>query len=628
MRRWTDDDTQQFRAGTHARLDDVLGAFPTGDLRGQATLFRVWAPGVEHVDVVGSFNDWTTGADPMARIDGTDVFEARVRNAGAGDTYKFRIHRADGTGWVDKADPFARWAETPPNTASRIALRNHRWRDGDWMATRRASDPWREPMSIYEVHLPSWRAIDPDDDRSAYRQLAKPLADHVRAMGFTHVELLPIMEHPFGGSWGYQCLGYFAPMAALGTPDDFAWFVDHLHRQGIGVILDWVPAHFPTDAHGLYRFTGEAIYEHPDPRRGYHPDWTTAIFDYGRPEVQSFLLSSARTWVSRFHADGLRVDAVASMLYLDYSRAPDAWIPNAYGGRENLDAIALLRRIASMLGAEFPDAVLIAEESTAFPKVSRPVSDGGLGFGFKWDMGWMNDTLRYFAREPVHRAHHHGELTFRAMYQHAENYVLPLSHDEVVHGKGSLLGKMPGDRWQRFANLRLLYATMFAQPGKQLLFMGSELAPENEWDHETPLPWDALLDPSHKGVHDLLVQLHAVYRAHPALWAADHDPAGFAWIDCHDAAQSLLAWRRIDPASGDEVAIAANLTPVPRPGWRLGLPEPGRWRVILDTDDPAFGGTGWRRGAVLDTEPVAAQGQPWSLPLDLPPLAAVWLAPV
>ena len=626
MRRWTPEDTWHFRAGTHDRLYEVLGAFAVGDARGPGTLFRMWAPGVTAVCVVGDFNGWRTGDTPLVRVEGTDIFEVRVPGVTHGDAYKYRLQHAGTGAWAEKADPFARWSEAPPATASRVCHAPHRWTDKRWLANRQQSEPWAEAVSIYEVHLGSW-ARDEAGQVLTYPVLAERLAAHVTRLGFTHVELMPVMEHPYDPSWGYQVTGFLAPTARFGTPADFKAFVDILHGHGIGVILDWVPAHFPTDAHGLYRYNGEAVFEHPDPRRGFHPDWTTAIFDYERPEVRSFLLSSAAMWLDRFHVDGLRVDAVASMLYLDYSRQGDDWIPNAHGGRENLGAIELLRTLNVRLGDRWPKAMIIAEESTAWPGVSRPVSADGLGFGFKWDMGWMNDTLRYLQRDTVHRQHHHNELTFRPMYQYAENFVLPLSHDEVVHGKGSLLDKMPGDAWQRFANLRLLLASQYTLPGKKLLFMGTELALPHEWRSDESLPWHLQDLPGHAGILRVVAALNALYRHTPALHTGDVDEAGFAWIDWSDAARSVLSWLRIDPRGGPPVAVVANYTETPHRAYPLGVPSPGAWEVVFNSDAATYGGSDFTTTTRLSTFDVPAHDHPQSLSIDVPPLAVIVLAP-
>src|SRR5436305_10694411 len=529
-------------AGTHYRLHDHLGA-PPGTLDGEAgTRFAVWAPNAGRVAVIGDWNDWDKGADPLALRVASGVWEGFVPGVAPGARYKYHIVSRFGGYRVDKADPFAFYAETPPLQASVVWELDYTWGDAEWMAGRGPRQALAAPISTYEVHLGSWRRVPEEGNRSlTYREAAPLLAEHVKAMGFTHVELLPIMEHPFYGSWGYQTTGYFASTSRFGTPQDFMYLVDHLHQQGIGVILDWVPSHFPGDEHGLVFFDGTHLYEHADPRQGFHPDWKSAIFNYGRPEVRSFLISSALFWIEQYHADGLRVDGVASMLHLDFSRKAGEWIPNAYGGRENLDAIHFLRTLNDEVCAAFPDAQTIAEESTAWPMVSRPTYVGGLGFGYKWDMGWMHDTLKYLAHDPIHRKYHHNQLTFRSMYAFSETFVLPLSHDEVVHGKGSLLNKMPGDLWQKLASLRLLFGYMYAQPGKKLLFMGAELASWKEWNHDASLDWHLLDDPAHAGICRWLADLNRAYREEPALHQLDAAPEAFEWIAANDAEASVLS---------------------------------------------------------------------------------------
>ncbi|HYU58739.1 MAG TPA: 1,4-alpha-glucan branching protein GlgB, partial [Actinomycetota bacterium] len=525
---------------------------------------------------------------------------------------------------VDKADPFALRAEVPPRTGSIVWHLDHEWGDGEWMRTRARRQSLDSPMAIYEVHLGSWMRAPEDGDRwLTYRELAPRLSAYCAEQGFTHVEFLPITEHPFYGSWGYQTTGYFAPTARYGKPQDLMDLIDELHRAGIGVILDWVPSHFPTDEHGLVFFDGSHLYEHEDPKLGYHPDWNSAIFNYGRNEVRSFLMSSAMHWLDAYHADGLRVDAVASMLYLDYSRGPGEWIPNEYGGNENLEAIGFLRRFNEDVYRAHPDVQTIAEESTAWPMVSRPTHVGGLGFGLKWDMGWMNDTLGYAAREPVHRRYHHGNLTFRAMYAGSENFVLPLSHDEVVHGKGSLLGKMPGDDWQRFANLRLLLAHLYATPGKKLLFMGGEIGQWREWDHERSLDWHLLAQAPHAGVQRLVGHLNRTYRSEPAMHTRDCDGGGFEWIDANDAEHSVISFLRWG-TDGSVVLVVANFRPMPRPSYVVGVPRGGSWREIVNTDAEEYGGSGQGNLGGVEAVPLSAHGRPRALTITLPPLAAVW----
>jgi 1,4-alpha-glucan branching enzyme len=561
----------------------------------------------------------------MRSLGGSGVFELFVPGVEAGALYKFEIRTREGALRV-KSDPLARAMEAPPGTASHVERTAHRWGDDAWMQARARRDPAREPLAVYEVHLGSWARVPEEGDRPlGYREIAPRLARHVRELGFTHVELLPVAEHPFTGSWGYQVTGYYAPTARYGTPDDFRFFVDHLHQQGIGVILDWVPAHFPRDDFALRRFDGTPLYEHADPRRGEHPDWGTLIFDYGRREVSNFLIANALYWLEVFHVDGLRVDAVASMLYLDYSRQPGEWAPNPHGGRENLDAVAFLRALHDAIAACQPGCFTAAEESTAWPGVTRPTAEGGLGFTFKWNMGWMHDTLRYFSREPAHRRWHQDELTFAMLYERSERYLMPLSHDEVVHGKGSLLARMPGDQWQRFANLRALLAYQWTRPGKKLVFMGTELAPEAEWSHERSLDWHLAGDPLRAGLARYLAELGALYRDEPCLWRSDPDADGFAWIDCEDRAHSVLSYLRRDGERA--LAVVLNLTPVPRADYRVGVPDARTWCLRLDGDDPRFGGSGFGAHARVASEDLPWHGQPRSLSLRLPPLAALVLVP-
>jgi 1,4-alpha-glucan branching enzyme len=612
------DDAWHLAAGTHRRLWEVLGAHP-GD---GATTFRVWAPNASAVSVLTDGNGWTPGADPL-EPDPSGVWRGEVAGIGHGATYKYAVVGADGR-TVAKADPVAFAAELPPATASRIWASTHTWDDDDWMAMRGDVQRWDRPMSIYEVHLGSWRY-----EPGGYPALAAQLAEYCLDMGFTHVELMPICEHPFYGSWGYQTTGYFAPTSRFGDPDAAMTLVDTLHQAGIGVIVDWVPSHFPTDEHGLGYFDGTHLYEHADPRQGFHPDWTSNVFNYGRGEVRSFLLSSANYWIDVFHADGLRVDAVASMLYLDYSREAGEWIPNRHGGNENLEAIGFLRELNRSLYGEHGDIVMVAEESTAWPGVTTGVDAGGLGFGLKWDMGWMHDSLDYLSMEPVHRAHHHDRLTFRAVYASSEHYVLPLSHDEVVHGKGSLLAKMPGDRWQQFANLRLLLGYQWTMPGKKLLFMGGEFGVPGEWNHEEELAWPVLVDDGHAGVQGWVRRCNELYRELPALHLVDRDASGFRWLVGDDAAQSVFAYLREAPdAEGvDPVLVVLNATPVVRSGYRVGVPMAGEWCLVANSDDAGYGGSGRTPGSVVTADAVEAHGCDVSLALELPPLAAVVLTP-
>jgi 1,4-alpha-glucan branching enzyme len=611
--------------GTHERLWDVLGAHPRTVDGAAGVAFAVWAPNARSVRVVGDFDRWDGRLFPMRSLGASGVWELFVPGIGSGELYKYEVLGADGRLRV-KADPMAFSQQVRPETASRVwdIGSDDAWTDADWMARRAATDPYRQPMAIYEVHLGSWMRNE-EGSWLGYRQAGERLVEHCRRFGFSHVELLPVAEHPFDGSWGYQVTGYYAPTARFGTPDDFRAMVDALHRAGVGVILDWVPAHFPNDEFALRQFDGTPLYEHADPKRGQHPDWGTLIFDYGRPEVRNFLVANALFWCDRYHVDGLRVDAVASMLYLDYSRKAGEWQPNQYGGNENLEAIAFLREVNEKVYGHHPGVVTIAEESTAFPGVTRPTYLGGLGFGFKWDMGWMHDTLAYFHEDPVHRRYHHNRLTFRALYLQTEHFVLPLSHDEVVHGKGSLLAKMPGDEWQRFANLRCLIANMYTQPGKKLLFMGSELAPWTEWSHDRALDFGLADEPMRAGFGRFLADLGALYAATPALWAADPEPGTFAWIDASDVESSVFSWIR---RAGDGVAvIVQNLTPLPRKAYRLGVPIRRRWREALNTDSEHYGGSnlGNLGGMEADAEPW--HGQPASVTLTLPPLATLVLLP-
>jgi 1,4-alpha-glucan branching enzyme len=618
--RFGDTDAYLFREGTHARLYQQLGAHCQAD--GAGARFAVWAPNAASVSVIGDWNGWNGDADPLAaRPDSTGVWEGRSAGAKRGDAYKYRIVARDGR-VLEKADPLALYAEAPPATASRIWSLEYEWGDADWMAGRGPRNALDAPVAIYEVHLGSWRRQD--GQPMNYRALAHALADYVADMGFTHVELMPITEHPFYGSWGYQTTGYFAPTARYGTPQDLMYFIDHLHQRGIGVLLDWVPSHFPCDGHGLAEFDGTHLYEHADPRQGFHPEWNSAIFNYGRDEVRSFLISSGLFWLDRYHIDGLRVDAVASMLYLDYARNDGEWIPNKWGGRENLEAIDFLQDLNRAVYREQPDAFTVAEESTAWPKVSRPTEMGGLGFGMKWNMGWMHDALAYMKEDPINRRYHHHRLTFSLVYAFSENFVLPLSHDEVVYGKGSLVNKMPGDEWQQFANLRALFAFMWAHPGKKLLFMGGEFAQRREWTHEGELEWWVAELPGHHGVQQLVRELNRVYRGEPALHQRDFSPEGFEWIEADDHAQSVYAFLRKD-ADGRPLLVVCNLTPVPRQNYVLGVPQGGTWHEILNSDARAFGGAGWGNLGTVDAAPVGSHGRKHSLSLTLPPLSTLFL---
>jgi len=621
-----DVDLHLFAEGTHRRLGQVLGAHACTVDGTEGVSFAVWAPNARRVSVVGDFCRWDGRLRPMRQLGMSGVFELFVPDLEPGALYKYEILTRAGETRL-KCDPCGGAMERPPSTASRVPPRSsYVWQDDAWLAAREARDPRRTPMHTYEVHLGSWARVPEDGGRSlTYREIAPRLAAHVRTLGFTHVELLPVMEHPFEGSWGYQVSGYYAPTARFGGPDDFRFLVDTLHQAGIGVILDWVPAHFPKDDFALARFDGTPLYEHRDPRRGEHPDWGTLIFDYGRREVRSFLVSSALHWLREFHADGLRVDAVASMLYLDYSRRPGEWLPNPHGGRENLDAIEFLRTLNTAIAAEAPGCFAVAEESTAWPGVTRSPAEGGLGFALKWNMGWMHDTLGYFARDPVHRRHHQNEITFAMLYEHTECFVNAISHDEVVHGKRALVEKMPGDFWQKLANLRLLFTYQLTRPGKSLLFMGSELAQHHEWDHDGSLDWHLATHPQRQGLMRFMGDLARLYAAHACLWESDPDPGGFSWIDCTDSENSVIAYERHAP--GSYVVIVLNLTPVPRDAYRLGASQPGRWRQLLSSDDPIYDGSGYGTPALLHTEPTGAHGRPQSLVIRLPPLGALILAP-
>ncbi|MDQ3878579.1 MAG: 1,4-alpha-glucan branching protein GlgB [Actinomycetota bacterium] len=609
--------------GTHLELYEKLGAH-VRDLEGhRGVSFAVWAPNARSVRVVGDFNSWDGRLHPMRSLGPSGIWELFLPGVEPGALYKFEVVTAQGD-VVLKSDPYARAMEVPPGTASIVFDSEYEWSDEQWLTKRADQDPYRSPMSIYEVHVGSWRRAA-DGESLSYRELGPLLADYCREMGFTHVELLPVMAHPFYGSWGYQTTGYFAPTSRHGTPQDFMSLVDHLHREGIGVILDWVPAHFPTDEHGLVYFDGTALYEHLDPRKGEHPDWGTLVFNYGRNEVRNFLISNALFWLKEMHIDGLRVDAVASMLYLDYSRKEGEWVPNAEGGRENLEAIGFLHQLNTAVYGECPGTMTIAEESTAWPGVSRPVHLGGLGFGFKWNMGWMHDTLAYFSKDPIHRRYHHNNLTFSMMYAWSENFVLPLSHDEVVHGKGSLLNKMPGDRWQRFANLRSLLAYMWAHPGKQLLFMGAEIAQEREWDHDSSIDWHLLDDDDHRGIQRLVSDLNSVYKRTPALWELDVAPEGFQWIDANDADNNVISFYRSSERTGQRLVCIANLSPMVRTDFRVGLPGPGEFEEVLNTDAGFYGGTDVGNMGAVASENKSWHGLEYSARVTLPPLGVVWL---
>jgi 1,4-alpha-glucan branching enzyme len=616
--------------GRHEELYARLGSHVTEHQGVTGTAFAVWAPAARAVSVVGDFNSWDGRLHAMRSLGSGGIWELFLPDVGAGQRYKYEILAAEGEILL-KADPYAQETEVPPKTASVVFEPNYTWseKDAEFLLSRRESQPLGEPVSIYEVHLGSWRLNSLEDNRSlSYTELADELSTYANDMGFTHVELLPVMAHPFSGSWGYQVTGYYAPTPRYGSPDQLRAFVDRMHSRGIGVILDWVPAHFPRDEFGLARFDGTALYEHADPRRGSHPDWGTLVFNYGRYEVRNFLISNALFWLREYHVDGIRVDAVASMLYLDYSRREGEWVPNEFGGREDLDAVSFLKELNEVMYSHEAGIISAAEESTAWPGVSRPTYLGGLGFGFKWNMGWMHDTLGYFEQDPIYRRYHHHELTFSLMYAFSENFVLPLSHDEVVHGKGSLYSKMAGaDHWQKLANLRALYAYMWAHPGKKLLFMGGELAQYSEWSHERSLDWHLLEQPDHAGVQALVRDLNRLYRSEPALYELDSDPAGFWWLEPNDADNNVLAFARQSRDSSRVVVFVANLSPVAREGYRLGLPRSGRWREALNTDSSFYGGSDVGNLGGVQPEPIPWHDQAFSAQVTLPPLAAVWLVP-
>ncbi len=617
-------DLHLFNEGRHDRAYEKLGSHLRRVEGIEGVSFAVWAPNAAEVSVIGDFNDWRPGVAKLTHRGSSGIWEGFLPGVQKGARYKYHIRsRYDGYE-VAKADPYAIHHAPAPATESVVWDRDYVWGDAGWFEGRAGRDPREEPLSIYELHLGSWRKRP--GEALTYRSIADDLIAHVLALGFTHVEFLPLMEHPFHGSWGYQVTGYFAACSRYGTPQDLMYLIDRLHQAGIGVLLDWVPSHFPTDEHGLIYFDGTHLYEHADPRQGMHPDWNTSIFNYGRGEVVSFLLSSARFWLDAFHADGLRVDAVASMLYLDYSREAGEWIPNQSGGRENLEAVAFLRQLNAALAESFPHAITVAEESTTWPMVSRPESQGGLGFTMKWDLGWMNDTLRYMQKDPIHRSFHQGLLTFRSIYAYNENFVLPLSHDEVVHGKGSLLGKMSGDEWRRFANLRTLYGYMYATPGKKLLFMGCEVASYAEWNHDAQVDWHLDEQPEHAGIAKLVHDLNRIYREHPALYELDFEPAGFEWLDVDNVQQSVAVVLRKGRDPQDRVLVAVNFTPVPRANYRIGVPAEGVWNEVLNTDWKDYGGSGHGNLGSVEPSPVPWRNQPYSIVVTLPPLSAVFFA--
>lgn len=622
----TEHDVYLFKEGNHFELHDKLGSHLVEVDGMQGVHFAVWAPNAERVFVIGNFNGWSRESHPLkVRDDGSGIWEGFIPGVGNGTIYKYFIESKWNGYKAEKGDPFAMHWETPPGTASIVWDIQYDWEDDEWMRERYKNNGLDAPYSIYEVHLGSWRRTLEDNRALSYRELAEVLPQYVKDMGFTHVEFLPVMEHPFYGSWGYQTVGYFAPTSRYGTPQDFMYLIDQLHRNGIGVILDWVPSHFPSDGHGLVYFDGTYLYEHADPKKGFHPEWKSYIFNHGRYEVRAFLTSSALFWLNRYHADGLRVDAVASMLYLDYARQEGEWIPNIHGGKENLEAIYFLRRFNQMVYEKHPDVQTIAEESTSWPMVSRPTYIGGLGFGMKWNMGWMHDTLEYFSKEPIHRKYHHNLMTFSIWYAFFENFVLPLSHDEVVYGKGSLIRRMPGDDWQKFANLRLLFGYMYGHPGKKLLFMGGEFGQWDEWYHEKSLDWHLLDREPHQGIHSWVKDLNRLYKSQTALYEVDFSNEGFEWIDFHDTESSVIAFIRKGKKTDDIILVAANFTPVPRLNYRLGVPRGGYWKELLNSDAKIYGGSGHGNMGGTEATPIPSHGHFYSISTVLPPLGIVFL---
>jgi len=626
VRELTDFDVHLFKEGNHFRLYKKLGAHLETVDGTKGTSFAVWAPNAEKVFVIGDFNGWNRHADPLnARSDGSGIWQGFVPGVEQGALYKYRIASKHNRYKVDKGDPYAFHWETPPKTGAVVWDLDYEWGDEEWMKNRRRANALDAPISIYEVHLGSWRRVPEEGNRPlSYREMAHYLPSYVRDMGYTHVEFLPVTEHPFYGSWGYQTVGYFAPTSRYGTPQDFMYLIDQFHESGIGVFLDWVPSHFPSDEHGLAYFDGTHLYEHMDPKQGFHPDWSTYIFNYGRNEVREFLISSALFWLDKYHIDGIRIDAVASMLYLDYSRKEGEWIPNQYGGRENLEAIYFLKKFNEAVYTEYPDVQTIAEESTAWPMVSRPTHVGGLGFGMKWNMGWMHDTLDYISKDPVFRKHHHDQLTFSLWYAFHENFVLSISHDEVTHGKGSLFGKMPGDEWQKYANLRLLLGHMYGHPGKKLLFMGCEFGQWKEWGHEESLEWHSLQYPFHSGVQRWVKDLNYFYRNEPALYQLDFAMEGFEWVDFHDWENSVISFLRKGKNTQDILLVVCNFTPVPRKNYRIGVPRGGYWIEALNSDAPVYGGSGQGNFGGLEAASIPSHGKSHSLSLTIPPLSVLF----
>ncbi len=621
----TDHDIYLFKEGNHFELYKKLGSHVMMVDDRQGTFFAVWSPNGAKVSVIGDFNGWNPDSHPLkVREDGSGIWEGFIPGVGQGTIYKYHIVSKHNNYKVDKADPFGFFWEVSPKTASVIWDLGYEWKDEEWMKNRHRSNALSAPISVYELHFGSWRRVTEENNRSlTYREMAHQLAGYIKDMGFTHVEFLPLMEHPFYGSWGYQVLGYFAPTSRYGTPQDFMYLIDYLHQHGIGVILDWVPSHFPDNEHGLVYFDGSHLYEHSDPRQGFHREWNSYIFNYGRHEVRAFLIGSARFWLEKYHADGIRVDAVASMLYLDYARKDGEWIPNEYGGNENLEAIAFLRQLNQVLYERHSDVQIIAEESTAWPGVSRPTYAGGLGFGMKWNMGWMHDTLEYFSKDPVYRKHHHNQLTWTIGYAFSENFLLSLSHDEVVYGKGSLLGKMPGDDWQKFANLRLLLGYMYTYPGKKLLFMGGEFGQRREWVHDDALDWYLLQYPPHQGVQRWVKDLNAFYRREPTIHEVDFEPQGFEWADFSDWEESVITFIRRGRSTKDTVLVVCNFTPVPRYNYRAGVPMGGVWKEVLNSDAKEYGGSGHGNFGLVEAAPVPSHGRYHTLTLTLPPIGLV-----
>lgn len=622
----TDHDIYLFKEGNHFKLYNKLGSHPLKVDGKQGTLFAVWAPNAKKVSVIGDFNGWNRKSHPLtARWDGSGIWEGFIPDIGEGTVYKYHIASQYNNYTAEKSDPLAFYYETPPKTASIVRDLNYKWNDTEWMSGRYARNALNAPLSIYEVHPGSWRRVPEEDNRPlTYREMAPYLAGYVKDMGFTHIEFLPVMEHPFYGSWGYQVTGFFAPTGRYGTPQDFMYLIDYLHQNGIGIILDWVPSHFPDDKHGLVYFDGTHLYEHADPEKGFHPDWKSYIFNYGRNEVKNFLISNALFWLDKYHIDGLRVDAVASMLYLDYGRKDGEWIPNEYGGKENIEAISFLKRFNEMVYANFPDVQTIAEESTAWPMVSRPPYVGGLGFGMKWNMGWMHDTLDYFSNNPVFRKYHHNQLTFSIWYAFSENFVLPLSHDEVVHGKGSLFGRMSGDEWQKYANLRLLYGYMYGHPGKKLLFMGGEIAQWKEWNHDESIEWHVLQFPFHQGVQNWVRDLNHLYKSEPALYECDFSMDGFEWVDSHNWEESIISFIRKGKSTDELIMAVCNFTPVPRYNYRIGIPRGGFWHEVLNSDASIYQGSGHGNTGGVEASPVPSHGKYYSLSVTLPPLGVLF----